>query len=72
MTITRKEYDRLQTWAQENKITFIDRGGGVGYFNWAIGAYCGSTNKAFAAEQAEREGWRVLKNLDALVSAWKA
>jgi len=72
MTLNSKEYDLLQTWAQENKITFIDRDSNVGYYNWATGALCGSTHKAFAAEQAEREGWKVLKNLDALVAAWKA
>lgn len=72
MTLPRKEYDRLQTWAQENKITFIDRASTVGYYNWAIGAYCGCTHKWFAAEQAEREGWTVLKNLAAVAAAWKA
>jgi len=72
MTLNGKEYDRLQTWAQANKITFIDRSSSVGYFNWAIGALCGSTDKTFATAQAEREGWKVLGNLAALVEAWKA
>ena len=53
-------------------MTFIDRASTVGYFNWAAGALCGSTDKAFAAEQAERDGWKVLKNLAALAAAWKA
>ena len=72
MTLTRKEYDRLQTWAQANKMTFIDSASTVGYYNWAAGAFCGSTHKTFAAAQAKRDGWKVVGNLAALVAEWKA